>query len=95
MANERTNIVKMAVDNGNMSLAANTPDVGDSKDVVEVLYEGDPLSIAFNYKYVLDALRVIESDDVRMETNGSLSPTIFKGKEENGYLCLVMPVQVK
>lgn len=95
MANERTNIVKMMFDNGNLSLAANTPDVGDAKDTLEVLYDGEPLSIAFNYKYVLDALKVIESDDVRMETNGSLSPTIFMGKEENSYLCLVMPVQVK
>lgn len=95
MANERTHIVKMAFDKGNLSLAAQTPDVGDSKDTVEVLYDGEPLSIAFNYKYVLDALKVIESDDVRMETNGSLSPTIFKSREENGFLCLVMPVQVK
>lgn len=95
MANERTNIVKMVLDKGNMSLAAQTPDVGDSKDTLEVLYDGEALSIAFNYKYVIDALKVIESDDVRMETNGPLSPTIFKGKEENEYLCLVMPVQVK
>jgi DNA polymerase-3 subunit beta len=95
MANERTNIVKMVLDKGNMSLAAQTPDVGDSKDTMEILYDGDPLNIAFNYKYVIDALKVIESDDVRMETNGPLSPTIFKAKEDNGYLCLVMPVQVK
>lgn len=95
MANERTHIVKLSLDKGNMSLAAQTPDVGDSKDTLEVLYDGDTLNIAFNYKYVIDALKVIESEDVRMETNGPLSPTIFKGKEENGYLCLVMPVQVK
>jgi DNA polymerase-3 subunit beta len=95
MANERTNIVKMALEGGNMSLAAQTPDVGDSKDTLEILYEGDPLSIAFNYKYVLDALKVIESEDIRMETNGPLAPTLFKAREENGYLCLVMPVQVK
>lgn len=95
MANERTNIVKLSLDNNNMSLAAQTPDVGDSKDTMAVLYDGDTLNIAFNYKYVIDALKVIESDDVRMETNGPLSPTIFKGKEDNGYLCLVMPVQVK
>jgi DNA polymerase III subunit beta len=95
MANERTNIVKMILDKNNLSLAAQTPDVGDSKDTLEILYDGDPLNIAFNYKYVIDALKVIESEDVRMETNGPLSPTIFKGKEENGYLCLVMPVQVK
>lgn len=95
MANERTNIVKMALEGGNMSLAAQTPDVGDSKDTLDILYEGDPLNIAFNYKYVLDALKVIESEDVRMETNGPLAPTLFKAREENGYLCLVMPVQVK
>lgn len=95
MANERTNIVKLVLDKNNLSLAANTPDVGDSKDTMDILYDGEPLSIAFNYKYVLDALKVIESEDVRMETNGALSPTIFKAKEENGYLCLVMPVQVK
>jgi DNA polymerase-3 subunit beta len=95
MANERTNIVKLVFDKNNLSLAAQTPDVGDSKDTMDIHYDGDTLNIAFNYKYVIDALKVIESDDVRMETNGPLSPTIFKGKEENGYLCLVMPVQVK
>jgi DNA polymerase-3 subunit beta len=95
MANERTNVVKMAFDSGSMSLVANTPDVGDSRDSLPVDYAGEPLNIAFNYKYVLDALKVIDSDDVRVEMNGSLSPTLFKAKEENGYLCLVMPVQVK
>jgi DNA polymerase III subunit beta len=95
MANERTNIVKMMLDGNVLSLAAQTPDVGDSKDTMSVHYDGEPLNIAFNYKYVLDALKVIESDDVRMETNGPLAPTLFKAREENGYLCLVMPVQVK
>lgn len=95
MANDRTNIVRMNFDKDNLSLAANTPDVGDSKDTLEILYDGEPMNIAFNYKYVIDALKVIESDDVRVEMNGSLAPTLFKAKEENGYLCLVMPVQVK
>jgi len=95
MANERTNIVKMTFDQGKLSLAAQTPDVGDSKDNMDVQYEGDELIIAFNYKFVLDALKVIESDDVRMELNGGLSPTLFKARDENGFLCLVMPVQVK
>ncbi len=100
MANERTNIVKMTFDRNQASLAANTPDVGDSADNLEVTYEGEPLSIAFNYKFVLDALKVIETEDIRMETNGALSPTLFKAKTDDeqdtsNYLCLVMPVQVK
>lgn len=95
MANERTNIVKMLFDDNHLSLMAQTPDVGDSKDNLNIQYDGESLNIAFNYKFVLDALKVIESDDVRMELNGGLSPTLFKSKDENGYLCLVMPVQVK
>lgn len=95
MANERTHIVKMSLNPGRLELAADTPDVGNSKDMIPVRYDGDAMQIAFNYKYVLDALKVIESDDVRMETNGSLAPTLFRDKDESGYLCLVMPVQVK
>jgi DNA polymerase III subunit beta len=95
MANDRTNLVKMQFDRGNLSVSANTPDIGDASDMLEVRYDGDPLNIAFNYRYVLDALKVIESDDVRMEMNGALAPTLFKCEQDNGYLCLVMPVQVK
>jgi len=97
MANERTNVVKLTFDNDHLSLAANTPDLGDSQDSIAARYDGsEPLNIAFNYKFLLDALKVIESDDVRMETNGALSPTLFRSEvEDSGYLCLVMPVQVK
>ena len=99
MANERTNVVKLGFDaSGTLSLAANTPDLGDSQDSIDVDFkEADPLNIAFNYKFLLDALKVIESDDVRMETNGALAPTLFRSQtdEARDYLCLVMPVQVK
>jgi DNA polymerase III subunit beta len=95
MANDRTNIVKMVFENDNLSLVAQTPDVGDAKDHFNIEYLGEPLQIAFNYKFILDALKVIESDDVKMELNGPLAPTLFKPREENGFLCLVMPVQVK
>lgn len=98
MANERTHVVKLMFDKHSQELvlAANTPEQGDSKDVVPVEYNGEePLQIAFNYKFLLDALKVIESDDVRMETNGALAPTVFRAKDKDNYLCLVMPVQVK
>lgn len=96
MANERTHVVKMSFDQGNLTLAANTPDMGDSKDTMTVEFNGqEPLHIAFNYKFLLDALKVIHTDDVKMETNGALAPTLFSSRDENNYLCLVMPVQVK
>ncbi|MEM0951395.1 MAG: DNA polymerase III subunit beta [Cyanobacteria bacterium P01_H01_bin.74] len=95
MANERTNIVKLSIDKSAMSLEAQTPDVGDSQDTMDVSYDGEPFQIAFNYRYVIDALKVMDTDEVKMETSGSLSPTLFRPKDDKQYLCLVMPVQVK
>ncbi|MEB3207163.1 MAG: DNA polymerase III subunit beta [Vampirovibrionales bacterium] len=102
MANERTNVVKLHLEADRLGLSANNPDVGDSKDEMPVEFDGTPMDIAFNYKYVLDALKAIDTEGIRMETNGALAPTIFKGDltpEEaatsGDYLCLVMPVQVK
>lgn len=95
MANERTNVVRLTLEPGQLTLAANTEDGNASKDVLPVRYEGEPMQMAFNYKYVLDALKVIEADEVRLETNGALAPTVFRADEDASYICLVMPVQVK
>jgi DNA polymerase-3 subunit beta len=96
MANERTQIVKMSLSQGLLTLAADTPDVGHSQDTLPIHYEGEPLHIAFNFKFVLDALKVMEGDSVLLETNGPLAPTLFKDEtQQEQYLCLVMPVQVR
>ena len=97
MANERTNIVKMSFDKSQLSLAAQTPDLGDSRDEMRVVYDGDQMDIAFNYKFVLDAIKAIDSEEIRLELKSGLAPTLFKPTDnaESNYLCLIMPVQVK
>jgi DNA polymerase-3 subunit beta len=97
MANERTQIVKMNFSHDQLRLAADTPDVGHSQDSLPVQFNhAEELQIAFNYTFVLDALKVMSGDEVRLETNGSLAPTLFRDEAaRQQYLCLVMPVQVK
>ena len=97
MANKRTYIVRMTLSQGQLVLAADTPDVGNSKDMMPIHYDAtEDLTIAFNFHFVLDALKVMDGDDLLMETNGALAPTLFKDADTpDAYLCLVMPVQVK
>ncbi|MCX5921200.1 MAG: DNA polymerase III subunit beta [Candidatus Melainabacteria bacterium] len=97
MANERTSIVRMTLSQGQLVLAADTPDVGNSKDMMPIHYDAtEDLTIAFNFHFVLGALKVMDGDDLLMETNGALAPTLFKDADTpDAYLCLVMPVQVK
>lgn len=95
MVNERTNVVKFTFTENTLTLSADTPELGDSSDEIAIEYSNEDLNIAFNYRYVLEALKAMNSDVVKLELGSSLSSTVFKPVSENNYLCLIMPVQVK
>lgn len=96
MVNERTNIIKFTFSKENLTLKADTPETGASEDTIPVEFsENEDLVIAFNYKYVLDSLKIMESKNVKIGLGGSLSATIFKPDSEDDYLCLIMPIQIR
>ncbi|OGH99403.1 MAG: DNA polymerase III subunit beta [Candidatus Melainabacteria bacterium GWF2_32_7] len=95
LVNERTSIIKLIFNDNQLELLAETPDLGDSSDQIDIDYAGDELKIAFNYKYILDTLKVLDSDNVKIELGTSLSPTLFKPDSDEDYLCLIMPVQIR
>lgn len=94
MVNEKTSTIKLSFNNNKLELLADSPDLGDSKDEIDIDYQGEELNIGFNYKYLIDAVKVIDSEKVRIEFNGQNSAAIFKNEDESGYLCLVMPVRI-
>jgi len=95
MVNERTSIVKFTFSDNKLLLKADTSDAGSSMDLVEVEYKEEELIIAFNYKYVLEALKIMDSEKVRIDLSSSLSATLFKPVSDENYICLVMPVQIR
>ena len=56
---------------------------------------GEPFEMGFNNRYLLDALRNTEGDEVRIQLNGPLSPMKIMPREGNAYLFLVLPVRLK
>ncbi len=95
MVNDRTSIVKFVFGENKLILKAETPNSGNSEDVIDCKYEGEDLSIAFNYKYVLDSIKTMEAKEVKVGLNGSLSATLFKPESEEEYICLIMPIQIR
>ena len=95
MVNERTSIVKFTFSDDKLLLKADTSDAGSSMDLVECQYKDDELIIAFNYKYILEALRIMDSEKVKIDLSSSLSATLFKPVNDENYICLVMPVQIR
>ena len=95
MVNDRTSIVKFIFKDGKLLLKAETPNSGTSEDVIDCDYNGEELTIAFNYKYVLDSVKTMESKQVKVGLNGSLSAALFKPDNEANYICLIMPIQIR
>lgn len=95
MVNDKTSIVKMLFADNELTLSADTPDSGKSEDKIDIQYTAEELLIAFNYKFVLDALRIIESDEVIIGLNASLSATVLKPNSDEDFICLIMPVQIR
>ncbi|MNT83064.1 DNA polymerase III subunit beta [compost metagenome] len=53
--------------------------------------EGELLKISFNSKYMLDALKVVDSDKVRIGFTGSMSPIIIQPEDGTPILQLILP----
>lgn len=96
MVNDRTNVVKFNFSQGQLEIMADTPEAGRSKDYIDIQYDFDDMLTAFNYKYVLDGLKNMDSKNVEIEISDVLAASIFKPQDDkNNYICLIMPVKVQ
>jgi DNA polymerase III subunit beta len=94
LAKDAANVVRLAVGEGTLTLQAQTAEVGDDEAPLAATVTGDGVQIAFNARYVLDALAVIDSEEVALGFNGPLQPGVIRPVGRDDYLYIVMPVRV-
>lgn len=95
MVNEKTNIVKFDFSGNCLYLMADTPESGNSQDEIDINYSGDDILIAFNYRYLLECLKNIDAENIIICMNTNLSATVIKPDNEEDFIYLVMPVQIR
>lgn len=96
MVNDRTNVVRFNFTQGQLEIMADTPEAGRSKDYIDIEYDFDDMLTAFNYKYILDGLKNMDTKKIEIEISDVLAATIFKPQDDNSnYICLIMPVKVQ
>lgn len=87
--------VRCVFGEGQISLSAKTGN-GDSKDVCKMDGDGQGLEIGFNNRYLMDALRYVSAEKIKIELNSSISPCIIVPTEgEENFLYMVLPVRLK
>jgi len=94
LAKDAANVVRFAATEGTLTLTAQTAEVGDDEAPLPAQVSGESVQIAFNAKYVLDALGVLDAEAVQLGFNGPLSPGVIRPVGRDDYTYIVMPVRV-
>ena len=68
--------------------------VGKASDVLSVPIIGDPVEIGFNNRYMLDALKNTDTDEIKLILNGPTAPMIIKPVKGDAFLCFVLPMRL-
>lgn len=95
MASDKSSSIKYTISANQLMITANTPEVGEAQEEMEINYTGETITIAFNAKYVIDVLKNITSETCLMELSTNLNPGVFKPEtKDEVYVCIVMPMRV-
>jgi DNA polymerase-3 subunit beta len=97
VASDQTHRIRMALAGGAAKFSVQTPDLGEAQDELALTYEGEPLEIGFNAQYLLEIMKYMPTDEVRMtfkapERAATVEPVGWD--DPASYLCLVMPLRL-
>jgi len=90
----RKNPVCLNIANEQIVITSNT-EIGTSYDELSTVQDGIDLDIAFNPRYLIDALKALDEERVTMQFTTPLSPCIIKGEENEDQKYLVVPLRMK
>jgi len=100
-ARDAANIIKMEVVpandelmNGRITMVANSAELGDNVAELDAAIEGDALEIAFNAKYLIDVLSVIDTPQVTLETSAPSSPGVLRPIGDDQFTHVIMPMHI-
>jgi DNA polymerase-3 subunit beta len=98
VASDQTHRVRLSFGGPLLRFSVETSDLGEAHEELEIQYDGEPIEIGFNASYLLEVLRFMPSDDIRMTFRSPERAAIIApvdGMPEGGdYLCLVMPLRL-
>jgi len=97
IASDQTHRIRLSFNSALLRFSVQTPDLGEAQDELSIRFTGDPIDIGFNANYLLEILRYIPTDEVRLtlkapERAVTIEPENWS--DPASYLCLVMPLRL-
>lgn len=79
---------------GELMVMSKSTERGDNEGLVDATVEGESVEISFNIRYLIDVLRVINDEQVILESNGAANPGVIRPKDRNDFVHVIMPMSV-
>jgi DNA polymerase-3 subunit beta len=86
--------LRLAFAEGEVTVSARTPDVGEAQESLPVPFQGEPLEIGFNPEFLRDGLEAVESGDVLLKLISPLRPGLLEAADGSGFQYLLMPIRL-
>ena len=77
-----------------LELSATTQDVGEAREQLDAVFEGEDLTVAFNPEYLLDGAEVAPGEEIVLNTVDALKPAVIRTPKSEQFLYLLMPVRI-
>ncbi|HHT50544.1 MAG TPA: DNA polymerase III subunit beta [Eubacteriaceae bacterium] len=89
----KNNLIKVEILQDQLVITSNA-EIGHVREELPIEIEGEELKIAFNSRYILDALKVIEEEEIYLDFTTSVSPCIIRPVEDDNFVYLILPVRL-
>jgi DNA polymerase-3 subunit beta len=90
---QRNSPIRLRFAEGEVTVSAQTQEVGEAKETLPVPFTGEPLEIGFNPEFLRDGLESVDADEVALQLISSLRPGLIRSPEEN-FAYLIMPIRL-
>ena len=86
--------LRLAFAEGELTVSARTPDVGEARETVPVPFQGEPFEIGFNPDFLRDGLEAVDSGDLLLKLISPLRPGLIQAADDSGFQYLLMPIRL-
>jgi len=86
--------LRLSFSEGELTISAQTPDVGEAREAIPLPFAGEPFEIGFNPEFLREGLESIESDELVLKLISPLRPGLIESPDSGDFVYLIMPIRL-
>jgi len=90
---QRNSPLRLRFGDGELTVSAQTQDIGEARESLPVSFSGEPLEIGFNAEFLRDGIESVGGEQLRLKLISPLRPAVLQGEDDN-FLYLIMPIRL-